>query len=75
MIFLRDIFASRQETLNELYCYTSRGIQRSHWSKVPELYYNHILPQRASPKFPISTELRENCFDQFTKSIFLFNLI
>jgi hypothetical protein len=75
MIFLRDLFADRQEASSELYCYTNHGSKRFHWSKVPELYYNYILPRRPSPNSLISTELHENCFDQFTKSNFLFNLI
>ncbi len=71
MIYLRDLFGSRQEIPNELYCYTNRGTQRFHWSKVPALYYHYIMPPRPSSSFPL-TELHESCFDQFTKSIFFF---
>jgi hypothetical protein len=70
MIFLRNLFASRKEISNELYCYTSRGTQRFHWSKVPDLYYNYIIPRRPSTYSISITELHENCFDQFTLSIF-----
>jgi len=70
MIFLRDLFASRQEISNELYCYINRGTQRFHWSKVPDLYYNYFFPRRPSTYSISSKELQENCFDQFTLSIF-----
>ncbi len=70
MIFLRDLFAARQEISNELYCYSNRGTQRFHWSKVPDLYYNYLIPRRPSAKVFPPTELYESCFDQFTKSIF-----
>lgn len=73
MIFLRDLFGSRQEMSNELYCYTNRGTKRFHWSKVPDLYYNYVIP-RPPPSSLLLTELRENCFDQFTRSNFFFTL-
>lgn len=67
MIFLRDLFNARQEMSNELYCYTNRGTERLHWSKVRELYNNYIIPRRPSLASLVSAELQENCFDQFTK--------
>lgn len=67
MIFLRDLFNARQESSNELYCYTHHYSERSHWSKIPELFYNYIIPRRSSLTSLVSPELQENCFDQFTK--------
>jgi hypothetical protein len=75
MIFLRDLFATRQETSNELFCYKNRGTERYHWSKVPELYYNYIIPRPSSSNLLQKAELREQCFDQFTKSTLLFKLM
>jgi len=75
LIFLRDLFALRNEIANELYCYQNRALQRVHWSKVPDLYRNYILPRRPSFYTANQIELHENCFEQFTKrknSILLF---
>lgn len=72
MSFLRDLFGHRSELSNELYCYTNRGTQRFHWSKIPALYYNYIIPKKPPPNLYQSTELYEKCFDQFTNGIFLF---
>ncbi len=72
MIFLRDLFGARQEVSDQLFCYTNRGAERSHWSKIPDLYHNYIIPRRPSSQSLPYTELHETCFDQFTKSIFLF---
>lgn len=78
MIFLRDLFNARQEISNELYCYIHHGSERSHWSRIPELYQNYILPRRSSLASLVSAELQENCFDQFTKrmkGLFLCNFM
>ena len=72
MMFLRDLFGLRQEISNELYCYTNRGAKRSHWSKIPDLYYNYIIPRRPASYSLLTTELHEKCFDQFTQSNILF---
>ena len=68
MIFLRDLFGMRQELSNELYCYKNRGSERYHWSRVPELYYNYVIPRRSPSNLLQMTELHEQCFNQFTKS-------
>lgn len=68
MVYLRDLFNSREEKSNELYCYSNGGTRRFHWSKVPELYYNYYLPRRPASYLTSLTELQENCFDQFTRS-------
>lgn len=72
MIILRDIFNSRQEYSNELYCYSHQTGKRFHWSQVPELNYNYVMPRRTPPKLIAAAELYETCFDQFTKSMFLY---
>ncbi|CAF1572064.1 unnamed protein product [Adineta steineri] len=73
MLFLRDLFGYRQENPNELYCYTNHGANRFHWSQLPALYYNYKIPKRPSPNIFLSTELFENCFDQFTKERYTIN--
>ncbi|CAF0925920.1 unnamed protein product [Rotaria sordida] len=73
MIFLRDFFDSRKENSNELYCYISQSTQRLHWSQIPALYYNYIKPQRSLTQLLPSSELYENCFDQFTKKQYTIN--
>ncbi|CAF5054155.1 unnamed protein product, partial [Rotaria magnacalcarata] len=67
MIALRDLFGSRQEIASELYCHLHEGGKRSHWSQVPELCYNYIMPKQPSPNSLATTELQEKCFAQFTK--------
>lgn len=75
MVFLRDLFGFREGNFSELFCYMNQGTLRFHWSKVPELTYKYKRPPRRPPNLLAAAELREKCFDQFTKSIFLFKLI
>ncbi|CAF2711723.1 unnamed protein product [Rotaria sp. Silwood2] len=72
MIFLRDLFDSRKENSNELYCYVSHNAQHSHWTQIPALYYNYKKKRPPSRLLPL-TELQENCFDQFTKKRYTIN--
>ncbi|CAF2079131.1 unnamed protein product [Rotaria magnacalcarata] len=73
MIALRDLFGSRQEIASELYCHLHEGGKRSHWSQVPELCYNYIMPKQPSPNSLATTELQEKCFAQFTKEYYTVN--
>ena len=68
LIFLRDVFSVRLELSNELYCFENRGQKRSHWSKIPALYYNYFIRPRNLVNSIVAKELHEQCFQQFLQS-------
>ncbi|UJR31557.1 hypothetical protein I4U23_019044 [Adineta vaga] len=73
LLFLRDLYRHRQDVPEALFCYTNYGTQRFHWSQIPALYYDYQIPQRSSSNILRTTELHEQCFDQFTKARYTIN--